>query len=96
MSTPDYSEMSREALERHAQRMAQMLSDSRPIEFHSKHAFASKAMPSCLCCGKLPEKVAIKHMELPNIVICKPCRDAALGVVFGLPEGGGAVTPTET
>lgn len=36
------------------------------------------AAPSCLCCGKLPDEVAIRHMELPGVVICKTCRDAAL------------------
>lgn len=75
---PDYSDMSKEALERLAARMAQLLDDDRAIEFHRRHAMGSKAMPSCLCCGKLPEEIAIRHMELPNILICKVCRDAAL------------------
>jgi len=76
--SPDYSEMSREQLERHATRMAQMLNDSRAIKFHERHAFGPMMAPSCLCCGKLPDKVAIKHLELPGIVICESCRDKAL------------------
>ena len=46
--------------------------------FHEKYALGPMAKPSCLCCGHVPEEVAIKHMELPGIVICKKCRDAAL------------------
>jgi hypothetical protein len=75
---PDYSEMSREQLERHAARMAQALADNKPREFWQKHANGPMLPPSCLCCGKLPDEVAIKHLELPGIVICRACRDAAL------------------
>lgn len=74
---PDYSDLSRQALEAHAARMAQLLEDNRPIAFHRRHAVGSLAAPSCLCCGKLPEEVAVKHMELPNIVICKKCHALA-------------------
>jgi hypothetical protein len=49
--------------------------------FHTKHALGGKAAPSCLCCGHQTHPVtrpaAIKHMELPAIVICKQCRDSA-------------------
>jgi hypothetical protein len=50
-------------------------------QFHTKHALGGKAAPSCLCCGHqthpVTRPVAIKHMELPAIVICKQCRDSA-------------------
>lgn len=46
--------------------------------FHTKHALGPMTAPSCLCCGQLPESIAIKHAELPGIVICTKCRDAAL------------------
>lgn len=74
---PDYSEMSREALERHAARMAQALADDRPRKFWERYALGPLMAPSCLCCGKLPDKVAIQHIELPCIVICEKCRNAA-------------------
>lgn len=44
--------------------------------FHEKHALGPMRAPSCLCCGQLPESIAIKHAELPGIVICTKCRDA--------------------
>jgi hypothetical protein len=73
---PDYSDMSREALERHAKRMAQALADDKARAFYRKHALGPLAAPSCLCCGQLPEKVAIQHMELPEVVLCEKCRNA--------------------
>jgi hypothetical protein len=73
---PDYSDMSREALERHARRMAQALADDKARAFYRKHALGPLAAPSCLCCGQLPEKVAIQHMELPEVVLCEKCRNA--------------------
>lgn len=49
--------------------------------FHLKHALGPMLAPSCLCCGQqthpLTRPVAIKHGELPGIVICATCRDAA-------------------
>lgn len=72
----NYSDMSREALERHAKRLWQTMETAHA--FWHKHALGPLAAPSCLCCGKLPDEVAIRHMELPGVVICKTCRDAAL------------------
>lgn len=74
---PDYSDMSREALERHATRMAQALHDDKARAFYDKHALGPMMVPSCLVCGQLPEVVAIQHMELPGVVVCEKCRTAA-------------------
>jgi hypothetical protein len=74
---PDYSDMSREALERHATRMAQALHDDKARTFYDKHALGPMMAPSCLVCGQLPDKVAIQHMELPGVVVCEKCRTAA-------------------
>lgn len=49
-------------------------------EFYSKHAVGSKLPPSCLVCGHAQpdrEEWAIQHMELPNIIVCRACRDKA-------------------
>lgn len=57
--------------------------------FHSKHALGALAAPSCLCCGQQTgpaRPIAVQHMELPAIVICKPCKDAAAGVA-AVPAG---------
>ncbi|WP_395406239.1 hypothetical protein ACHMW6_06085 [Pseudoduganella sp. UC29_106] len=75
---PDYSEMSRDALERHAARMAQALASDTERKFYNKHATGPMLPPSCFCCGKLPNRIAIRHMELPGIVVCEDCRSAAL------------------
>jgi hypothetical protein len=49
-------------------------------QFHSKHAMGAKAAPSCLCCGQqthpVTRPIAVQHLELPAIVVCKPCKDA--------------------
>lgn len=82
---PDYSDMSREALERHAKRLWQAMVTAHA--FWHKHALGPLAAPSCLCCGKLPDEVAIRHMELPGVVICKLCRDKALGASEAAPVG---------
>lgn len=53
-------------------------------QFHSKHALGALYAPSCLCCGQQTgpaRPIAVQHMELPAIVVCKPCKDAASGVV---------------
>ncbi len=51
-------------------------------QFHTKHALGPMLPPSCLCCGQqthpLSRPVAVKHMELPEIVICKACKDATM------------------
>jgi hypothetical protein len=47
-------------------------------EFHAKHGLPSKTIVSCLCCGHVHEEIAISHMELPNIVICRECHSGAL------------------
>lgn len=58
--------------------------------FHSKHALGALAAPSCLCCGQqthpITRPIAVQHMELPAIVVCKQCKDAALGVQGTLKE----------
>jgi hypothetical protein len=50
-------------------------------QFHSKHALGALAAPSCLCCGHqthpITRPIAVQHMELPAIVVCKQCKDAA-------------------
>lgn len=60
-----------------------MLHDSQSLQqFHTKHALGPMMPPSCLCCGQqthqLTRPVSVRHMELPGIVICKVCYDAAL------------------
>jgi hypothetical protein len=49
--------------------------------FHIKHALGPMLAPSCLCCGQqthpVTRPVAIKHGELPGIVICETCRELA-------------------
>lgn len=80
---PDYSEMSREALERHAARMAQALANDKPRQFYDKYATGPMMPPSCLCCGQLPDKVAIQHAELPGIVVCEKCRAAPASADVG-------------
>lgn len=47
--------------------------------FFGKYALGPKERPSCLVCGHTPEQwpPAIQHAELPGIVVCFPCRDAA-------------------
>lgn len=97
----DYSEMSREALERHAARMAQSLANDAPRKFYDKHATGAMLAPSCLCCGQLPEEIAITHLELPGIVVCRKCHGRALGVIGGaggVPAGWklALVKPDET
>lgn len=74
---------------------AQLKADERmrhdyPIlqQFHSKHALGALSAPSCLCCGRQTgpaRPIAVQHMELPAIVVCKPCKTAADGV-GGTPE----------
>lgn len=53
-------------------------------QFHTKHALGALAAPSCLCCGQqthpITRPIAVQHMELPAIVVCKQCKDAAAGV----------------
>jgi hypothetical protein len=57
-------------------------------QFHTKHALGALAAPSCLCCGQqthpITRPIAVQHMELPAIVVCKQCKDAASGVGEGL------------
>lgn len=78
---PDYSEMSRETLERHAASMAQLLSDDKPRAFWERYAIGPKSAPSCICCGHVPDEVAIQHAEIPSIVVCRRCHDAATAPV---------------
>lgn len=49
--------------------------------FYGKHALGGLAAPSCLCCGQqthpITRPIAVQHMELPAIVVCKQCKDAS-------------------
>ncbi len=49
--------------------------------FHTKHALGPMLAPSCLSCGQQTNEatrpVSVRHMELPGIVVCKVCHDAA-------------------
>jgi hypothetical protein len=47
--------------------------------FFEKYALGPKERPSCFVCGRTVEQwpPAIQHAELPGIVACFPCRDAA-------------------
>lgn len=49
-------------------------------KFWRKYAMGPISRPSCLVCGKMPQAwpPAIQHMELPSVVVCSTCRDAAL------------------
>jgi hypothetical protein len=45
-------------------------------EFYAKHALGSKLAPSCLTCGKGDvTEPAIRHLELPDIVVCAECAE---------------------
>lgn len=54
-------------------------------EFHRKHALGPMLPPKCLICGQstapaeleAPFSVAIRHNDLPGVVVCKHCADAA-------------------
>lgn len=41
--------------------------------FFNKHGMPSLIEQSCLVCGRIPESIAIRHLELPNIVVCGDC-----------------------
>jgi hypothetical protein len=52
-------------------------------QFHTKHALGTLAAPSCFCCGKQTSAsrlVAVKHLELPGMVICQKCKTASQAV----------------
>jgi ribosomal protein L37AE/L43A len=52
--------------------------------FFNKHGLGSKLPPSCLVCGKPQpdrDEWGIWHMELPNVMACKACVNAARGTV---------------
>lgn len=53
--------------------------DQTQKEFFSQHALGPLARPSCLVCGQVPKQwpPAIQHLELPGIIVCFQCRDAA-------------------
>ena len=62
-------------------------------QFHTKHAMGSLAAPSCLCCGRSTQgvEIGVQHMELPGIVICKPCKDATAPGDAGGSVGASAI-----
>jgi hypothetical protein len=51
----------------------------RLLAFFDKYALGPKSKPSCLVCGRddYDAPPAIQHLELPGIVVCLKCRDAA-------------------
>lgn len=53
--------------------------DQARAEFFSKHALGPLARPSCLVCGEVPKEwpPGIQHAELPGVIVCTRCRDAA-------------------
>lgn len=75
----DYSDMSREQLEAHTSRIAQLLADDRAHQFWTRYALGPLSAPSCICCGQLPAEVAVQHLEIPGVVVCKACKDSATG-----------------
>ncbi len=67
-------------------------------QFHTKHAMGPLAAPSCFCCGQSTQgiDIGVRHLELPGIVICEPCKTAAskakpadvpVGPVSVIPKG---------
>jgi hypothetical protein len=64
--------------------------DQKLKEFFSKHALGPLARPSCIVCGHVPKDwpPAIQHMELPGIVVCFPCRDAAQAARIAVTSDG--------
>ena len=48
------------------------------LRFFERYALGPMRKPSCFVCGQLPEKIAITHGDLPGIVVCEKCRDAAI------------------
>jgi hypothetical protein len=46
-------------------------------EFFSKYAIGPKLPPSCFVCGQIVIEPAVTHAELPGIICCKRCKDAA-------------------
>lgn len=44
--------------------------------FYMKHAVGQKLAPSCFCCGQLRDERAVTHAELPDVFVCKTCKDA--------------------
>jgi len=59
------------------------------MRFWEKHAQGSQRAPSCLVCGKAQpdqETWAVRHMELPNIIVCSSC--------CARPEVASATEPT--
>lgn len=45
--------------------------------FFDKYGLPPKVRPSCLVCGRSDRETAIQHAELPSIIVCVICRDAA-------------------
>lgn len=47
-------------------------------EFFTRYGLPSKLPPSCLVCGDATPDPVIRHAELPSVVVCATCRDAAV------------------
>jgi hypothetical protein len=47
-------------------------------KFFAKYALGPMTAPSCLCCGRTTkvEDYAVRHAELPGIIICRACKSA--------------------
>jgi hypothetical protein len=70
--TPPQQEQSGEAV-------ARMVHDFPALsEFFAKYALGPMTAPSCLCCGRTTkvEDYAVRHAELPGIIICRACKSA--------------------
>lgn len=67
--------------ERHPVETKTVMEHDYPIlrDFHNKYGLPQLMRPSCLVCGKPPTDwpPAIQHAELPGIIVCSVCRDAA-------------------
>lgn len=74
-----------------AESQKRMLHDFPALQqFHAKHALGPMRPPSCLCCGQqthpITRPVAVKHMELPGVVICEKCYTAAQADACKVPQ----------
>lgn len=44
--------------------------------FYMKHAVGQMLAPSCFCCGQPSDERAVTHAELPDVFVCRSCKDA--------------------
>lgn len=65
--------------EQSGEAVARMVHDFPALsEFFAKYALGPMTAPSCLCCGRTTkvEDYAVRHAELPGIIICRACKSA--------------------